>query len=270
MHQIHSSHTVLRQPFIKHLCGLLYVLLMQCIRFIYRPATQTKLHCAAPFLNPTQVVHRPETVTQMDSTIRLVGIDSQRDLNQQLVRWPKRWNSVYLCSSVSASTTSLTGLATKTTREPLWGGEGLCSCGWRLGGRWEIFGKSPSYPAGVSHSGRRGLEMLRRDGGEDKWRVCAPHRVRFVAPASREVGWSASEYVAAWTMSSLAINICMSPTEESRQHAFDLDKCWELVVPERREKTDWSAGQLDYVHYLMGPYVLVEFFPEVEKQQACC
>lgn len=223
-----------------------------------------------PLFNPTQVVHRPETVTQMDSTIRLVGIDSQRDLNQQLVRWPKRWNSVYLCRCVSASTTSLTGLATKTTREPLWGGEGLGSCCWRLGGRWEIFGKSPSYPAGVSHSGRRGLEMLRRDGGEDKWRVCAPHRVRFVAPASREVGWSASEYVAAWTMSSLAINICMSPTEESRQRAFDLDKCWELVAPRRREKTDWSAGQLDYVHYVMGPYVLVKFFPEVEKQQACC
>lgn len=28
LHQMHSSHTVLRQPFIKHLCCLLYVLLM--------------------------------------------------------------------------------------------------------------------------------------------------------------------------------------------------------------------------------------------------
>lgn len=28
LHQMHSSHTVLRQPFIRHLCCLLYVLLM--------------------------------------------------------------------------------------------------------------------------------------------------------------------------------------------------------------------------------------------------
>lgn len=92
---------------------------------------------------------------------------------------------------MSTSTTNLTELATKITREPLWGcegGEELGVCCWRLGGRWEIFGKSPSYPAGVSHSGRRGLEMLRRDGGEDKRLVCVLHRVRFVAPASREVG----------------------------------------------------------------------------------
>lgn len=163
----------------------------QCIHFINRAATKTKHHCVAPLSNPTQVVHLPEIVTQMEPMIRLMGIVSQRDLNQQLVRWPERWNSVYLPRFVSTSTTNLTELATKTTREPLWGcegGEELGGCCWRLSGRWEIFGKSPSYPAGVSHSGRRGLEMLRRDGGEDKRRVCVLHRVRFVAPASREVG----------------------------------------------------------------------------------
>lgn len=30
--------------------------------------------------------------------------------------------------------------------------------------------------------GRQRLEMLKRDGGEDKWWVCVPHRGRFVVP----------------------------------------------------------------------------------------
>lgn len=53
---------------------------------------------------------------------------------------------------------------------------------WGLDGRCEIFGKSPSLPVGVTCLGRRGLEMLRRDGVEDKWWVCVAHRVSFVVP----------------------------------------------------------------------------------------
>ena len=134
--------------------------------------------------------------------------------------WPRglTWFSRRsLCRYQPPSSTSETRSKPEETINSLWGTTAETKqphSRWGLRGCREIFGKSPSWSAGVTCSGRRRLKMLKRDGrGGQMVGLCTTQSALCGDRGLRSIMWS-------WTQSmlnkifSLSINknICMSLT----------------------------------------------------------